>query len=105
MRRRIAKRKAIAVVDIIYAVDCIKDTASSHARAFVIEVMGRNSGYLASVAAIASGAEFNTTELLARKRDFLDEFLNVRAFMQRVEARPAFQRAMKSTMPNGPPAM
>jgi 6-phosphofructokinase 1 len=44
--------------NIIYAVDCIKDTASSHARAFVIEVMGRNSGYLASVAAIACGAEF-----------------------------------------------
>lgn len=47
-----------ALNNIIYAVDCIKDTASSHARAFVIEVMGRNSGYLASVAAIASGAEF-----------------------------------------------
>jgi len=47
-----------AINNIIYAVDCIKDTASSHARAFVIEVMGRNSGYLASVSAIASGAEF-----------------------------------------------
>lgn len=47
-----------ALNNIIYAVDCIKDTASSHARAFVIEVMGRNSGYLASVAAISSGAEF-----------------------------------------------
>lgn len=47
-----------ALNNIIYAVDCIKDTASSHARAFVIEVMGRNSGYLASVAAVASGAEY-----------------------------------------------
>lgn len=47
-----------ALNNIIYAVDCIKDTASSHARAFVIEVMGRNSGYLASITAIASGAEF-----------------------------------------------
>lgn len=47
-----------ALNNIIYAVDCIKDTASSHARAFVIEVMGRNSGYLASIAAIASGAEY-----------------------------------------------
>lgn len=47
-----------ALNNILYAVDCIKDTASSHARAFVIEVMGRNSGYLASVSAIASGAEF-----------------------------------------------
>jgi len=47
-----------ALNNIIYAVDCIKDTASSHARAFVIEVMGRNSGYLASISAIATGAEF-----------------------------------------------
>lgn len=47
-----------ALNNIIRAVDCIKDTASSHARAFVIEVMGRHSGYLASVSAIATGAEF-----------------------------------------------
>lgn len=47
-----------ALNNIIYAVDCIKDTASSHARAFIIEVMGRHSGYLASVAATASGAEY-----------------------------------------------
>lgn len=47
-----------ALNNIIYAIDCIKDTASSHARAFVIEVMGRNSGYLASVSAVACGAEY-----------------------------------------------
>jgi 6-phosphofructokinase 1 len=47
-----------ALNNIIYAVDCIKDTASSHARAFVIEVMGRSSGYLASISAIAAGAEY-----------------------------------------------
>jgi 6-phosphofructokinase 1 len=47
-----------ALNNILYAVDCIKDTASSHARAFVIEVMGRNSGYLASISAIACGAEY-----------------------------------------------
>ena len=39
------------------AVDCIKDTASSHERAFIIEVMGRNCGYLALAAGIACGAE------------------------------------------------
>jgi 6-phosphofructokinase 1 len=55
-----------ALNNIIYAVDCIKDTASSHARAFVIEVMGRNSGYLASVSAIACGAEY----ALVPERDF-----------------------------------
>ncbi len=39
------------------AVDSIRDTASSFSRAFVIEVMGRNCGYLALVSALTSGAE------------------------------------------------
>ncbi len=47
-----------AMNNIVYAVDCIKDTACSHERTFVIEVMGRNCGYLASTTAIAVGAEF-----------------------------------------------
>jgi 6-phosphofructokinase 1 len=38
-------------------IDRIKDTASSHNRAHVIEVMGRNCGYLALMSAIAGGAE------------------------------------------------
>jgi 6-phosphofructokinase 1 len=42
---------------ILDAIDKIKDTASSHQRAFLIEVMGRDSGYLAMMASIASGAE------------------------------------------------
>ena len=39
------------------AIDRLKITASSHARAFLVEVMGRNSGYLALMAGIAGGAE------------------------------------------------
>jgi 6-phosphofructokinase 1 len=39
------------------AIDRIKITASSHHRAFLIEVMGRNCGYLALAAGIAGGAE------------------------------------------------
>ncbi|MBD3222602.1 ATP-dependent 6-phosphofructokinase [bacterium] len=39
------------------AVDKIKDTASSHGRIFVIEVMGRNYGLLAAQCAMATGAE------------------------------------------------
>ncbi|TYO98784.1 6-phosphofructokinase [Geothermobacter ehrlichii] len=46
-----------ALNNIIYAVDCLKDTASSHDRAFVVECMGRNSGYLTLAATVASGAE------------------------------------------------
>ncbi|WP_373029126.1 6-phosphofructokinase [Sulfurovum sp.] len=40
-----------------YAIDSIRDTASSFSRAFVIEAMGRECGYLALVSALTSGAE------------------------------------------------
>jgi len=39
------------------AIDRLKVTASSHQRAFLIEVMGRDCGYLALMAGIAGGAE------------------------------------------------
>ena len=39
------------------AIDRLKVTGSSHQRAFLVEVMGRNCGYLALMAAIAGGAE------------------------------------------------
>jgi 6-phosphofructokinase 1 len=42
---------------ILHAIDNIKDTASSHRRAFILEVMGRNSGYLALMGALSGGAE------------------------------------------------
>jgi 6-phosphofructokinase 1 len=40
------------------AIDRLKVTASSHQRAFLIEVMGRDCGYLALMTGIAGGAEF-----------------------------------------------
>ncbi len=39
------------------SLDYIRDTASSFKRAFVVEIMGRECGYLALVSAITSGAE------------------------------------------------
>ena len=39
------------------AIDRIKVTASSHERAFLVEVMGRHCGYLALAAGVAGGAE------------------------------------------------
>ena len=39
------------------AIDKIKDTASAFSRAFVVETMGRECGYLAAVSALTSGAE------------------------------------------------
>jgi 6-phosphofructokinase 1 len=46
-----------AMNSIIEVVDKIKDTASSHERTFIIETMGRGSGYLALMSGIATGAE------------------------------------------------
>ncbi|MBN1809236.1 MAG: 6-phosphofructokinase [Planctomycetes bacterium] len=39
------------------AIDKIRDTASSHDRLFVVEVMGRHAGHIALEVAVASGAE------------------------------------------------
>lgn len=41
----------------VSAIDRVRDTANSHERTFVIEVMGRESAFLANHVAIASGAE------------------------------------------------
>lgn len=46
-----------ALNTILDAVDKIKDTASAHQRAFVIEAMGRHHGYLALMAGVSGGAE------------------------------------------------
>lgn len=43
---------------IVEAVDAISSTAASHQRTFVVEVMGRNCGYLALMAALATGADW-----------------------------------------------
>ncbi len=40
------------------AIDALHSTASSHQRSFVIEVMGRNCGYLALMAGLATGANW-----------------------------------------------
>jgi len=46
-----------ALNTIMDAVDKLRDTASSHTRAFLIETMGRGCGYLAVMAGIVCGAE------------------------------------------------
>ena len=46
-----------ALNTIVEACDRISDTARSHRRAFIVEVMGRECGYLAMAAAIASSAD------------------------------------------------
>lgn len=46
-----------ALNTIIEAIDRLRDTASSHERVFLVEVMGRRCGYLAMAAGIITGAE------------------------------------------------
>jgi len=46
-----------ALNTIVGAVDKLRDTASAHNRAFLVETMGRNCGYLALVAGVVCGAE------------------------------------------------
>ncbi len=49
---------ATTALDIaLEAIDRLKVTASSHHRAFLVEVMGRDCGYLAMMAGLAGGAE------------------------------------------------
>jgi 6-phosphofructokinase 1 len=46
-----------ALNTILESIDRLRDTASSHQRVFIIEVMGRQCGYLAMVAGLITGAE------------------------------------------------
>jgi 6-phosphofructokinase 1 len=46
-----------AVNTAVEAVDKLRDTAESHERMFIVEVMGRHSGYIALFTALAAGAE------------------------------------------------
>lgn len=46
-----------AVNTAVEAIDRIRDTATSHERAFVLEVMGRDAGFIALAAGLAGGAE------------------------------------------------
>lgn len=62
-----------AINTILDAVDNIRDTATSHERTFVVETMGRKSGFLTLAAGLAGGAE----SILIPEIDFsLDEVAN-----------------------------
>ncbi len=55
-----------AVDTVVGALNKIRDTASSHERIFVVECMGRNSGWIALMSGIAGGAE----DILIPEREF-----------------------------------
>jgi len=58
-------------------VDYIEATASSHSRAFVIEVMGRHCGWLALLAGVASGADFIFIPERPQPQDWREDMGNV----------------------------
>ncbi|WP_096269667.1 6-phosphofructokinase [Paucisalibacillus globulus] len=62
-----------ALNTIIEAIDKIRDTATSHERTYIIEVMGRDAGDLALWAGLADGAE---SILIPEKKDDLDEVVS-----------------------------
>jgi 6-phosphofructokinase 1 len=64
-----------ALNTVIDAVDKIRDPASSHERLFFVEVMGRDAGFLALNAAIASGAEAAVIPEISIKDDLLSEVI------------------------------
>ena len=47
-----------AVNTAIWAIDRIRDTAEAHDRLFIVEVMGRDAGYIALNSGLACGAEY-----------------------------------------------
>src|SRR5262249_50819802 len=87
------------------ACDRISDTARSHRRAFVVEVMGRQSGYLAMRAGLAAEADailygergLSEDELVARLR----ELLRARLQPERGQARALIIKAEGVKVPTG----
>ncbi len=61
-----------AVNTAMEAIDKVRDTSSSHERCSIIEVMGRNAGYIALWCGVANGAE---DILLPEKYDFNEQMI------------------------------
>lgn len=53
---------------------------------------------------IVNGTPASIRQMQSLDRDYLDKYPNVKDWLKRVQGRPAFERAMKATMPDGPPA-
>lgn len=65
-----------ALNTVMWCVDHIRDTATSHDRLFFIEVMGRNAGFLALNGALACGAEAAIIPEISTEVDQLAELIN-----------------------------
>ena len=65
-----------AVNTAVEAIDKVRDTADAHDRLFIIEVMGRDSGYIALHSGIATGAE---NILIPERRTDIEDILKALA--------------------------
>ena len=63
-----------AVNTVVQAVDKIRDTANSHDRMFIIEVMGRDAGFIALRSGIATGAE---AVLIPETKTYINELIEL----------------------------
>ncbi len=91
-----------ALNTIVSSCDRICDTARAHHRAFVVEVMGRESGYLAMAAAVAMGAEAVLFREQGRDEEQLVEAVETairQAFSQRGKRRVLILKAEGVTTP------
>ncbi len=69
-----------AVNTAVEAIDKIRDTADAHDRLFIIEVMGRDAGYIALHSGIATGAE---NILIPEKKTDIDDLISQLAEKER----------------------
>jgi 6-phosphofructokinase 1 len=66
-----------AMNTIVEAIDKIVDTAGAHDRTFIVEVMGRDCGYLAMTSALATGADLALFPESGRsEQDIVDSVVN-----------------------------
>jgi 6-phosphofructokinase 1 len=82
-----------AMNTIVEACDRIADTATAHGRTFIIEVMGRDSGYLSMTSAIASGANMVLFPEAARSEEELVSSM-VKTILTVRERHPENQRVV-----------
>ena len=85
-----------------HSLDDIRDTSSSFRRAFVVETMGRDSGYLAAVSAITSGAEIciipeQTYDLNGIEKRLKEQLKNGRTYILAIVAEGTKQTEKLST--------
>jgi 6-phosphofructokinase 1 len=69
-----------AVNTAVEAIDKIRDTADAHDRLFIVEVMGRDAGYIALHSGISTGAE---NILIPERKTIMDEIISQLAEKER----------------------